>query len=226
MKLAKQQEARRLRAEGCSIKEISRRLNVAKSSVSYWVRGISLTPQQLKHLEEREAANRARFSFLSRLGEVNQQKSRAEQRHKLFLETGFHRAQSDVSFRVICALYWGEGQKKAKLFGICNSDPSLLNVALTWLIREGYDEVIRFRVRYYPENGLTEEDIRRWWFQHLPGLKEHHLRAFGKCSIHRASQRKKIGKLPYGTATLEVYRTELHYNILGGIDYLRTMGDW
>ena len=46
---------------------------------------------------------------------------------------------------------------------------------------------------------------------------------FQICTINRASQQKKIGSLPYGTATVMVHKTELFYNVMGGIDYLRNM---
>jgi hypothetical protein len=43
---------------------------------------------------------------------------------------------------------------------------------------------------------------------------------FSKNVINRASQREKVGKLPYGTATLHVSRVQFHYQMKGGIDYL------
>jgi transposase len=51
MKTREQEEAQRLRREeGLSVREIQRRLNVAKSSVSLWVRDVPLTAEQLERL--------------------------------------------------------------------------------------------------------------------------------------------------------------------------------
>ncbi len=226
MKPAEKLEARLLRSQGYSVKEISRQLNVSRGSASLWVRDIVLTAEQIERLEARNNLNREKFGYLSRCGGANTNKADAESRRKAFREVGFERAKRDEGFRVICALYWGEGQKSGHVFGVCNSDSTLLKVVLRWLIQEGFEDIVRFCVRYHPGNGLSEEEIKAWWMAKLPWLKEKHLRKFGQCFIHRASQRKKIGKLPYGTASVEVCRTELYYQVMGGIDYLRETGDW
>jgi transposase-like protein len=226
MKPAEKQQARLLRSQGYSVKEISRQLSVSRASVSLWVRDIQLTAEQIERLEARNNLNREKFGYLSRCGGANTNKADAEARHAAFRQAGFERAKRDEGFRLICALYWGEGQKSNHVFGVCNSDPTLLKFVLRWLVQEGFDDIVRFTVRYHPDNGLSEEEIKAWWMAKLPWLREKHLRKFGQCIIHRASQRKKIGKLPYGTAAVEVCRSELYYQVMGGIDYLREMGDW
>ena len=45
MKLDEQQKAVALRKRGYSMREISERLHVSKSSVSLWVRSVPLSPQ-------------------------------------------------------------------------------------------------------------------------------------------------------------------------------------
>src|SRR3989338_5397304 len=51
MKLDEQQKAVALRKRGYSMREISERLHVSKSSVSLWVRSVPLSPQALKRLD-------------------------------------------------------------------------------------------------------------------------------------------------------------------------------
>jgi transposase len=58
MKTEARDEARNMRREGASIREIEQRLGVARSSVSRWVSGVQLTPQQLAELERRSGAGR------------------------------------------------------------------------------------------------------------------------------------------------------------------------
>lgn len=53
-KLGERELARRLRSKGLSIKEIARKILVAKSSVSVWVRNIKLTDSQRAVLKKRE----------------------------------------------------------------------------------------------------------------------------------------------------------------------------
>jgi len=53
-KTKERQKARKLRAEGLSLNQISNKLQVSKSSVSVWVRDINLTSAQLQNLRNRE----------------------------------------------------------------------------------------------------------------------------------------------------------------------------
>ncbi len=210
-----------------SIRDIASMLGVSKGSVSLWVRDVQLTSEQIADLDRRMRANRARFGYLSRCGGANTNRADAEKRHRAFLEDGYQHAKGDERFRLICALYWGEGSKRQKnAFRISNCDPALLRVILNWLIEAGFEDRIAFRVQYYAENGWSEDEIRRWWSSRLKRLEERHWRRFVVCKLNRASQRKKIGRLPQGTASIEVCSTELLHRVLGGIEYLKDMGDW
>src|SRR5436190_7663081 len=216
MKEIERVEARKLRQLGYSINDICRILKVAKSSVSLWVRDIELTVDQIQKLDQKISQSREKFSYLSRCRGANTNKADAEQRHILYEKAGHQKARLDEKFRIICALYWGEGYKRSQnTFGVANCDPALLRLILNWLVDAGFDEQVRFSVQYYGENGLGEDFIKSWWMAQLPNLKPKHLRKFTRCAINRASQQKKIGKQPYGTATIQVCSTELFFNVMG-----------
>ena len=53
-KIKEQQQARKLRAKGKSLNQIVRQLEVAKSSVSVWVRDVRLTQKQQSEIKQRE----------------------------------------------------------------------------------------------------------------------------------------------------------------------------
>ncbi|HYT95654.1 MAG TPA: hypothetical protein VEL76_43445 [Gemmataceae bacterium] len=156
MKLAKQQEARRLRAEGCSIKEIARSLEVSKGSVSVWVRNIPVSEEHLNGLIQRVRQNgadvgRARAAGYRALDQKEQ-------------EEGYHRAVCDPMFRLICGMYWGEGSKRNHLFQISNSDPRFLAVICSWLKAVGVEpSTVTFRVQYHSANGFSEQEIVDHW---------------------------------------------------------------
>jgi hypothetical protein len=196
-------------------------LCVSKSSVSAWVTDIDLTEEQLQALELRQS--RGRRYIIDR---VRQLSLAAAARNEGFRQEGYRKAQRDEQFRLICALYWGEGRKteRNKAFAISNADPALLRVVLRWLLDGGYGEKLSFRVQYYQENGLSESEIAAWWQQQLPGLEARHLRKFTRNGLNRASQRKRIGRLPFGTGALQVCSAELFCTIMGGIDFLSTTG--
>ncbi len=221
MKVLERAEARRLRMTGCSIKEIARTLRVGVASVSAWVSDIKLTEEQIRVLEERQ--QKSRRCLLERGRRL---RLLAAAVHEQYRKEGYEKAKEDQEFAVICALYWGEGTKgsKNRYFALSNADPRLLGIVFRWLVASGYGERISFRVQYYGENGLSEADITSWWMEKIPGLEDKHIRKFTKNIVNRASQRKKQGKLPYGTATLYVCNVQLYFRLMGGIDYLAEAG--
>jgi hypothetical protein len=221
MKVQEKQEARTLRRDGWSVKEIAKALHVAVGSVSVWVSDIALTEEQVRRLEEKQRKSRAYL-----LGRAEQLRRAAAQAHEAYRREGRERAGSDEAFRLICALYWGEGGKseRNRYFAISNSDHRLLNVVFQWLLASGYGPRVSFRVQYHQDNGLTKEEITAWWMKNLPGLEQDHLRKFSTAVVNRASQRKKQGKLPFGTAVLQVCSVRLYYNVMGGIDFLAQPG--
>jgi predicted transcriptional regulator len=223
MKVREREEARTLRTNGWSIKQIAKTLQVGVASVSAWVSDIELTEEQIRVLEDRQKKSRKYI-----LDRAQRLRAAAAAAHEEYKKQGFERARSDEGFRSLCALYWGEGLKSSrnKYFAISNADPRFLKVVLRWLLASGHGDRITFRVQYYQENGLTEAEIKDWWMKQLVGLEEKHLRRFTKNVVHRASQRKNQGKLPFGTGALQVCSVRLYFQIMGGIDYLAQAGNW
>src|SRR5262249_317806 len=111
MKPVEHAKARQLRQQGYSINDICRELNVSKGAVSLWVRDVRLTDDQIEALDQRMIRNRQRFGYLSRLGGANTNRADAEKRHQAHEQAGLEKAKRDEHFRLICALYWGEGTK-------------------------------------------------------------------------------------------------------------------
>jgi hypothetical protein len=217
MKVIERAKAREMRRNGFSIKEIEEEVCVSRSSVSIWVRDIKLTEEQTRRLIENGRVSRARG-----LG-AKANKEKSKKNRKMWRDAGYIRARKDSLFRTVCALYWGEGAKTTKVASIANCDSDVLSFWGKWLVREGYKNNIGFRVHYYSENGLTEDQIKKWWMSQLPFLETNNVKRFTRCIINRASQKKKVGKLPYGTGHLTVCRLELLETLMGGINFLREL---
>jgi hypothetical protein len=199
-----------LRKQGLSISNIAKQVHVSKSSVSIWVRDIELTQSQ-KNVLYKNRGNSINHNNIK----INARDKRLE-----FYQDGYNRAKIDTDFQLICMLYWGEGSKSQNEFRIANADNNIIRIAFNWLKKEGYFDNIVFTVCYHTENGLSEQDIKNWWLSNIPGLENKHFRKF---SIKDTSKfkTKKIGKLPYGTGYINVYRTKLIQQVLGGIKYLQ-----
>ena len=101
-------EARKLREQGKSIKEIEKLIGIRRSSISVWVRDISLTAVQKRRLAGRghslEVTERRRQSRLS-----NETRLRTR-----FLHEGFRDIETVKEIDLLMlgiGLYWGEGSK-------------------------------------------------------------------------------------------------------------------
>lgn len=202
-----------LRKQGLSISLIAEQLGVAKSTVSIWVRDVVLSADQKEVLLRR--------SHLARVVSDKRTQSAINRRQENE-RIGWKLAETDANFRVLCALYWGEGSKTQWSFGVANCDWQLIAVVYRWLCSNGFRDKLIFNVCYHAENGLKENEIRSYWNDRLPGLQPEQWR---KSIVKDTSafKIKKVGKRPYGTAYIKVNDVSLLNRVMGGIDYLREM---
>jgi len=214
VKTKEKEEAIRLRKEeGLSLKDISEKLCVAKSSVSLWVRDIELTDEQLKKLIEN---NKLKINQL--FGSQKKREIYLEKR-EIYQEEGRIKAlENDPDHKAMCMLYWAEGAKNRNSLKLSNSDMFLLKYFLNVLFKEfdlkDKDIVLVFNA--YLNNGLTFNEVKKYWLKNL-NLPETCLRKCQLNSFPTSSSGKKIGKLKYGTASLTVNNTRIVQHIFGAI---------
>jgi len=163
-KLNLKEKSRSLRRQGFSLNEIVKELNVSKSTLSLWCRDIALNELQIISLEKRAqiksyagALKGAHTNHLKSQSIINKEKEKAQE----FI--------NKISNREICligtALYWAEGNKTGKTFGIVNSDPVVILVCMKWLSIE-FDMIIdnylpRMFINEYHKN--REFKIKKYW---------------------------------------------------------------
>jgi DNA invertase Pin-like site-specific DNA recombinase len=213
-KIKEKELAIKLRKNGCSINEISKKLNVSKGSVSSWLKNLFLTPEEEENLSKN---NKLKYviNFDRHRKKLNQEK---KDRIIEFIKAGEKLASDDQLFMVICSLYWGEGAKTLEYFKIANSDHKMLNLVWNWLNKNDYNQKVKFSVIYHKENKLESKEILNWWVEALPGLNKSQCKCYVKKS---EAKNKKIGKLPYGVGYLSVYSVEFFYKVMGGIEFLK-----
>lgn len=129
MKTAERELARIIRRdEGAPIKEIARRVGVAPSSVSRWVRDIRLTPAQEQELLRRNPAYNRQLS-----GTAKQAANRREERIA-YQDDGRRLALQGEGCHVAgCMLYWAEGEKDRNAVRFSNSDPEMVRFFVSFL---------------------------------------------------------------------------------------------
>jgi transcriptional regulator with XRE-family HTH domain len=150
-KLAEQEAARVLRAQGHTLADIAARLGVAKSSVSLWVRDVEFAPRPRLRGRRRgpNALQRRKAEEIARLHE--------EGRARI----------GDLSDRELLtagtALYAGDGSKRDGEVRFATSDPDLVRIFCVWLRRFFDVDERRLRVRLYLHEGLDLEAAVSHW---------------------------------------------------------------
>lgn len=211
-KLREKNQARALRIQGQSLRSISRRLNVSKSSVSLWCKDISLTPKRIEELKSRLDAPKlgALANKLKRQREVQaiRQKARGEVEN-LILED--HNRLKDIGL----ALYWAEGGKKNAV-DFTNSDPQMIKIAMAWFRQICHVPETRFRLSIYYHSGQNEDEMKIYWSK-ITGvpLDQFHKSIFKK---EGSGQRKNI--LYNGTCKIRICDKNLLHRIITWIEQL------
>ena len=195
------------------LKEIARRVGVAASSVSRWVRDIELTAAQEQELLRRNPAYNRQQS-----GTAIQAANRRAER-VAYQEEGRSLALRGDSCHVAgCMLYWAEGEKDRNALRFYNSDPEMVRFFVVFLktyfnLRE---EEIRITCNLFADHVQRQHEIEQFWLEvaQLPecSLGESYVNVYSK-----HSKKKRANRLPYGTVRVTVCRTRVVQSIFGSI---------
>lgn len=216
MKAKEREEARRLRSEeGLSVGEIARRLGVSKGTSSLWLRDIELTDEQKVNLIERGRTSVNQLNGSRRIKEKAREQREAYQKAgRDFIREG----KADDDYRMLCALYWAEGNKNRHMAGMTNTDAAMLKIFAEGM-RKYFgrkDEDFTVTVMAHLGNGLTVEQIHDYWLKELC-LPETCLRKFTLKSKYYPTQNKKHKRHVYGGCRVNVCSTEIVQKLYGSI---------
>jgi len=161
-------EARTLRREGKSIKEIAKSLTVSVGSVSSWCRNVVLTNFQIENL-----ARRSTDPFFGKKQEyILKRKRETDNKIRNLREQGIEeigKLTTREIFLIGVALYWGEGFKKDHQVGLANSDIKVAKFFMYWLLRcfSLTSSQLIFRVTVNASYKERIREIEEYWAQEL-----------------------------------------------------------
>lgn len=202
-------EAIKLRKKGLSYNEIKKKIPVAKSTLSIWLKAVPLSDKQRQKLYTKQ------IQILSR-GPFSQKERRAKEVEIIIknAEKEIHLPLPLEAYRLMGAfLYWAEGSK-GKMFELTNSDPYLILFVIRWIekIFKINPKILKARLNIYPQQ--NEVKIKKFWSD-LTGIP---LKNFGKSFIKPLSSGFKKNNLYYGTMRIEVPKSvNLRYRVYGWI---------
>lgn len=205
------------RKRGFSYSLISSRMGVAKSTLNYWLKNVPYKPNEavLKRIRESSIKSakvlRARRAENIRLA-----------RKIAFKELG--RLTKRDLWMVGIGLYIGEGAKnKSQMIRVMNSDPKVINLAITWLKSVSGLDMKNFHIAIHIYPDLDVEKTLNFWSK-VTGIPRNQ---FGKTQVDKRINKlaKNKGKSLFGTAHITVrskgekeYGVFLFRKIMGWIE--------
>ena len=183
-----------LRKQGYSYSYIQEKLNLSKSTLSYWLRDIVYSPNQYT----KDKIGKAR----SRASEV-----KSNLKRKSIDEAGVLARKDIVDFNkrdlfmLGLGLYMGDGSKTQNMVRIVNSNPDIIRLAVKWFKDVcGLDES-NFRLAIHLHFDNNKASSEKYWNK-VTGIP---ISNFGKMQVDkRVSSHKKKNLLPHGTAHLSI----------------------
>ena len=120
------EQAIQLRLQGISINKIAKQLNRAKSTISVWTRGVTLTQEQKISLDKREITDEQALAH-SNIFRMRRQSYQNNGKVRI--------RQNDPLYIAGCMLYWGEGSKNINQCQMVNSELPMLLIFKSFLIK-------------------------------------------------------------------------------------------
>lgn len=197
--------ARQMRSDGVSVTQIAQRLGVSDSTIYNWLDGATSTVGQNE-------------SPVEDAGPIELTK---KQQFNAWFREGQMLAQSDVNFRLACALYWGEGRTgdrkdyKISELSLASSDPDLVRLWCSWLGKQQTEHDIRIRVHMDANNTMGDANALAFWKRQV-GI---HIRN-PMMSVDRVGDLTGKSHSSEGTAYVVVYDPYLRALVMGGIETL------
>ena len=221
-------KAVQLRREGKTYREILAVVPVAKSTLSLWLRSVSLAKPQQQRLSDKKYAAQKRGAEVRREARIDEE--------LCLKKTGIvdvGKISEREKFLLGVALYWAEGTKRSghrigMMVDFANSDPAMIKQFLRWLFSHcgvGRDE-ITLRLHLHEAHKSREKDIQKLW---LSLIKEPSLE-FGTTLFKKHNPktvRKKIGNDYIGLVSIRVKKsTTLQRRIMGWIYAIIATQKW
>ncbi len=155
-----------MRMNGRSYSEILKEVPVAKSTLSNWLRNITLTNQQNIDLGTRLVDKRARGRLMTGIALTAK---RIVRENNVYSEAGreFDLYIKDPFFATGILLYWADGSKKSNYFAFINSDPEMLDLMVKWIKKYFPNESQLLKYRLFIHYPYRNENCEGFWSHKL-----------------------------------------------------------
>ncbi len=210
-KIIEKKKAVDLREKGMSIKEISRELGVAKSTVSNWVSDILLSKGQREALKD----NQHTYEVIERRRTTRLNNENRKRQALISIAEKDIKGISRKELKLVGAvLYWAEGLKRHRYVSFSNSDPVIIKVMMRFFREVCLVPQAKFRAHIHTHSHLNARAAEKYWSQ-VTGID---LGQFFKTySKPSKASKGKADALPYGTLDISIGDITLYLKLMGWI---------
>ena len=202
-------EAEELRREGKSYREISKKLNIPKSTLSSWFSDQIWSKSLREKLSVRNKETLKRALGLARAAIIN---ARLERRSKFTHEARlqFEKLKNNPLFLVGLTAYWGEGNKANRgVVSFINTDPQLVRIILDFYRKCLCVQSEKLRIGLFIYSDMGELEAVQFWSNLLNIPKNQ----FIKTQLLKSRSRLTKRRSKYGICSLYFSNTELSIKI-------------
>jgi transcriptional regulator with XRE-family HTH domain len=202
------------RVQGLSYTEISTLTGINKSTLSGWLRDVTLLPEQVARLQARLEANRG--AFAARALPINRdrhQRARQASREAGAAVVAQLPELTSIDELALAMLYLGEGAKQGGSAAVANMDPHILQFFI-WGLQQLYQvdrTRLHMRLHLIEAARAKEAKLISWWSEALgcsPGQ-------FKKTQYDRRSKAALISDGYHGVCVVSYYDTFLQQRLIG-----------
>lgn len=189
-----------LRSKGYTLQEIRKVVLAGKGTIFKYIKGVNIDEKHRKDFE------------LKRFGTKNKSKVAWEE-SLVQAEKILKPLKKQYAPIILCALYWGEGNKKE--LNLINSDPALIKVFVECLYSIGViKEDLKVTLRVYEDSKIG--DAKKFWSD----LLKIPLDQISNVNVLKG---KKKGKLKFGMCRVRVKKGGQYFKlIISMIDLLKS----
>jgi len=200
-----------MRKRGLSYSEIENRIHIPKSTLSYWLKNIKLTPEQIKKLNSKRIET-AKANALKKTSRTSRMIEEIKKTSSLDVK-GISKKELWLTGIV---LYWKNGNTSNLKKGVhfSSSDPDMIRLFLKWLREAGkiQDDEIKFNIFISRSKKRLIEEVINYWSK-ITGFSKRNFRTI---------YFQKTGKAKYGFLRTKVAQSSmLARQIAGWIEGLK-----
>lgn len=219
-KFFEKEKAIKLRKKGYSYSEILKSVGVSRSTLSEWLRHVTISNIQIDRLRLRNEKAR-------KLGSIALKIQRITKSEKIIKQSIAEIGNIDINtLRIIGAtLYWTEGSKQnehepSKELIFTNSDPKMIRTYLLWLVKclSIKNDDIKFEIYIHETYNKTSRELSEYWSK-VTGFTSDKLSKiyFKKNKVN--SYRKNKGEYYNGVLRVTVRKsTDINRKVMGWIE--------